>query len=794
MSQRALSAGVLALVAACGGTRPPAPPAEPPGPAYRATVRWTAYDVPHVIADDLAGVGFGQGWAHAKQHLCRLADQFVRVRAERARYFGPGEDGANLDSDFFHLHLEIEARARALIASESDDAHDLARGWVAGYDHFVEHAPAADWPEACRGAAWVRPVDELDLARLAVSLATIASSRAFLPQIANAAPDGGTALVLPDPRDVGAASNGWALGADRTESGHGLLVANPHFPWEGDLTFSEIHLTARSDFDVYGAGIPGLPMVGIGFTRHHAWTHTFSSSTRFLLYRLRLKDGDPMTYLRDDGDGTARIVAHHYQIEVATPGGGTEKVERTLYSSPHGPMMSSAMTPWSAGDGTAWAFHDCALDAGGSAIDMYLGFARAESLDEFRAAVGERATPFLNTIYADVDGNAWYVDGSAVPDLSDDALAAWQVGLKAVPALAQSWQRGIAVVDGSSAMFDVLGDDPAAPGVIPLDVAPDLLRSDFVFNANDSYAMTNPGAPMSGYSPLYGAADATPSPRSLMNLRLLREPGVASSAGADGRFSRAEAQTALLSNRSFTGEQLRDEVLKRCRAEVTRRQKQKKKGAALEPLCTRLAEWDLRFGLASRGAVLWRELMQQVAVGGAIPWTIEFDAAAPSTPAGLAAAPRGQPDPLIAALERAADTLAAAGVDVRAGSPPLADLQHAAIGAQVAVPGGVALDGVANVVAWNDWNYTLLPRAARQPAISSSGLGPDGYPVNYGTSWVMAVELLPEGPQADVLMTYGPGDQLALFAAGTLRPARFDEAAIAADPDLRSEDVVQDER
>ena len=77
---------------------------------------------------------------------------------------------------------------------------------------------------------------------------------------------------------------------------------------------------------------------------------------------------------------------------------------------------------------------------------------------------------------------------------------------------------------------------------------------------------------------------------------------------------------------------------------------------------------------------------------------------------------------------------------------------------------------------------------------TSSGLGPDGYPGNYGTSWVVAVELLPDGPQASVLMTYGPGDQLALFGAGPLRTARFDEAASAADPDLRSEDGVQDER
>jgi acyl-homoserine-lactone acylase len=772
----------LVVLCACGGSKPPAPPVEPAPEPMRATVRWTAFGVPHVIADDLVGLGFGQGWATAKQHLCRLADQFVRVRGERARWFGAGEGDANLDSDFFFRHIEIDEYAQALVGGQSDDAKEISRGWVAGYNHFLAHNPEAP----CAGEPWVGPIETIDLARLAVSIGIIASTGIFESQIAGAAPATGSALAPVDASDIALASNAWALGAERTESGNGVLIANPHFPWEGDLTFSEIHLTARSDFDVYGAGIPGLPMVGIGFTRHHAWTHTVSASTRFLLYRLQLVPGEPLQYARDDGK-PGRITSHTYEIDVLQADGTLGKAQRTLYRSDLGPMIASPLTPWTAE--TAWALHDAALEAGGSAIDMDLGFARAESFDDFRAAVGHRATPFLNTIYADVDGNAWYVDGSTVPALSDQALAAWQLGLKAVPGMADAWRRGIAIVDGSMAMFDTITDDPAVPGAIPLDDAPELLRTDFVFNANDPYGMTNPRAPQSGHSPLYGAADATPSPRSLMNLRMLREQGVAAASGADGRFSRAEAAHAMLSNRSFTGEQLRDPVLARCRAEVTRR---KKLGKALEPLCTRLAEWDVRFDLDSRGAVLWRELMHQIAVDGRVPWTVGFDAAALTTPSGLAPAEKGKPDPVIAALERAADTLGAAGFDVRTASPTLGELQHAAIGEQPPVPGGISLDGVTNIVTWYDWNHTLLPHAARQSPVSTSGLGPDGYPVDYGTSWIMAVDLLPTGPEADVLLTYGPGDQLALFGVGTLRPALFTDDAIAADPDLVTEDVVQD--
>jgi acyl-homoserine-lactone acylase len=805
---------VAVVTGACGGPRTAPRPDHEAAAGYQATVRWTSFGVPHVIADGLGDLGFGQGWAAARQHLCRLADQFVRVRSERARWFGAGDDGAHLDSDFFHLHVGLEQRARALLARQSDDADAIARGWVAGYNHYLASGRRPEWPPECRGADWVRPIDELDLARLMLAVATIASSRRFTDAIATAAPDQPGAAVTGLP-DLGLASNAWAIGGDRTRSGGGLVVANPHFPWEGELVFSEIHLTVPGELDVYGAGIPGLPLVNFGFTRHHAWTHTFSASTRFVVYRLTLADGDPYRYVRDGA--VARMSRHGYEIDVRQPDGSLARQRRTLYRAAQGPVIATAELPWSGADGVAHAFHDAALDSAGSAIDLYLGFARAGSLDQFRAALDHRATPFVNTLYADVDGTAWYVDGSAVANLTDEALATWELGRKAAPAVAQAWRMGVPIVDGSTSRNDPVTDDPSAPGIVPLRDAPEMLRRDFVFNANDSYGYTNPATPLVDYSPLFGAADAPPSPRSLINLRMLRERGVSAAVGADGVWTRQEAAAALLSNRSFTGEQLRDDVVARCLAEVARRaprppppRKPRRKAARAAPpdpalarlsaSCVALQQWDLRFGTDSRGAPLWRELMVQLAAGGRLPWQLEFDPAAPSTPAGLPPAPADQPDPVIAALERAADLL---GVDPAAPAATLGELQRAAIGSRIPVPGGGPFDGVANVATWLDWNGTLLPRATRASPVSPSGLGADGYPINFGTSWIMVVDLDRAAPAADVLMTYGPprspdatgpdDDQLALFAAGRLRPALFDSEAIAADPNLVVEHVATTE-
>jgi acyl-homoserine-lactone acylase len=114
------------------------------------------------------------------------------------------------------------------------------------------------------------------------------------------------------------------------------------------------------------------------------------------------------------------------------------------------------------------------------------------------------------------------------------------------------------------------------------------------------------------------------------------------------------------------------------------------------------------------------------------------------------------------------------------------------------VPGGDDLDGVANVTAYRHFNGSLLPATPRGPA-SDSGLTRDGYVINYGSSFILAAELGPDGARARALLTYGNSsdpaspfhrDQLEAFARGELRPVLLTDAQIAADPALVTEEVT----
>src|ERR1700754_4630851 len=81
-------------------------------PHYEATVWRTHYGIPHIVANDLGSLAYGQGYAFAQDHVCLLADQVLKVRAERAKFLGPGPDGAILGSDFGYRLLDLVGRAK----------------------------------------------------------------------------------------------------------------------------------------------------------------------------------------------------------------------------------------------------------------------------------------------------------------------------------------------------------------------------------------------------------------------------------------------------------------------------------------------------------------------------------------------------------------------------------------------------------------------------------------------------------------------------------------------------------
>lgn len=132
-------------------------------------------------------------------------------------------------------------------------------------------------PDACRGQPWVRAIDNWDLVRLMRDYAASNGSADLAPALVAAQPPAqhasaaearlkGVSWRVARPGTQRTGSNGIALGSEATDNGRGMVLANPHFPWEGVLRMYQLHLRIPGRMDVMGATLPGLPLVGIGFT------------------------------------------------------------------------------------------------------------------------------------------------------------------------------------------------------------------------------------------------------------------------------------------------------------------------------------------------------------------------------------------------------------------------------------------------------------------------------------------------------------------------------------------------
>lgn len=811
----------LALALGVGGCDSDPKRSEPtpivaPTPRYQATVRRTSHGIPHITSETWGGAGFGQGYAFAEDHTCILADQVLKVRGERARYLGAGPGNLLIASDLVHLALDLRTRAAAALAGQPTEVRDFVNGYVAGYNrHLADVGGTFGVKGWCQGQPWVRRIDAEDLMSHLLALSLAASTSPFITNIAAAQPptagatSGPTFTPVALPEESPLASNGWAIGAERSASGRGMVVGNPHFPWEGELRLWESHLTIPGQLDVYGVSLMGTPGVLIGFNADVAWTHTFSSGQRFSMYVLPLVDGDPMKYRY--GDETRDITAREVSVSVLQASGAQQVVKRNVYFSHYGPIIS---LPTPAGAPVprifewtpqyALTYRDANLD-NKVFITQFLRMDRAKSLDEFKRTFAEvQGIPWVNTMATDRDGNVWYADASATPNHSPAALQGWGAAL-ANPAASQVTLRiatlaagGVIALDGSNPENEwVAAPDARDPGLVPFSRVPQLERRDFVFNANDSYWLANPAAPLTGFSPLQGLAGVQQSLRTRMNLKLLTEEGADGASGADGKFTLEELQEAILGNRSMSEELVRADVVARCKARPTGGAG----GTDVSAACAVLESWDGLFNVDSSGAALWREVTSSLATQPELAgsyFSVPFDAAQPATtPHTLKAAPASGADPVVSAVEAAVAQLQRGG---KAPGVALGEVQyHPRRGTRFPVHGGIGSDGVANVVTYRNSKSSVDPATPRGAVLNgATGLSADGYVINYGTSFLMTMEFTDEGPRAQAFLTYGQSgdpaspfysDHLELFSRKAWRDIRFSAADIAADPALTEKTV-----
>lgn len=732
----------------------------------------TQTGIAHVTASDAYGLGFGQGYAQATDNLCVIARHVITVRGEKARFFGAeGQEAANVGSDFFARYYYAGAEER--LKAVSGDAREILRGYAAGYNRALETLPAGVAAE-CRDAPWVRPITLADMflvleARNILSIGSWAGAAIVAATPPGAVKLGAAEIPVPDPyaREVG--SNGWAFGRDATGDGSGLLVGNPHFFWTGENRFHQVHLRIPGKLDAMGAGLLALPGIQIGFNRDVAWTHTISYAGRGTFFELTLVPGKPTSYMVD---GKARtMAARTVAIEVKRPDGGLDTRTHVFYETEFGPIlvMPKLGLTWTAN--RAFAFGD-ALRGNVDQLSTWLAIARAGSVGEVRSAIAARTgTPWVNTLAADRKGDALYADMSRMPNVTDDLQARCAPSAEARASAA----KADAVVLAGNARRCNWRRAPLVPGgaLLPASQHPAVVRTDYLVNANDSYWLTNAANPMPRVPSIVGPREVAQGLRNRMELTEIAQR----LAGTDGlpgnRIDRDTARAILFRNRNYAALLARGGIADVCARPGT--VKLAATNVDLSEPCRVLLAWDGADQLASRGAILFRQIWPKIE---AIPniYAVPFDVGDPvNTPRDLAVDRPEVREAVRRAIAEGAAAMTDKGFAIDAS---VADAQSTPrLGGRIPIHGAPGAMGVLN-------------------AITSGPLDREGYTPFHGTSYLQFVSFDADGPVADGILTFDQSTdpaspysklQTEAFSRQQLFRLPFSDRAIKADPGYKRE-------
>jgi acyl-homoserine-lactone acylase len=457
----------VVLAAAPAAAQAPAPYPD------RVEIRRTAYGVPHILAGDIAALGYGMAWVQLEDFGFQVVTYLIRGRGELGKYFG--RDSIATDFHLRQTHRFAVERFHLL----HQDTRDLYAGWAAAVNRYVAtHADAfptwtpRDFTAHDVAAAWV---DETFRPKVNAFRRRLAARR--------------TGEEEEDQRDVG--SNAWAFAPSRTTSGRAILLRNPHLSWRPgwDTRYYEMQITVPGVIDFYGDFRIGYPLYfNGGFNAYLGWAATNNNAQREEFYALALDSARPGHYRFDGGS----VPIEQVPVTVEWKSGDTLTTETRVFErTPLGPVVARDAHSVYVVRSADWGET--------RRTEQFLRMMQARSLAEWKAAMRMRAHVEQSFTYADRDGNIFYVWNATIPRLPRP-----------------SGGDTVAVPAATSA--DVWTE------LWPFDSLPQLLnpRGGYVQNTNDPYHYTNLNAVLDSTRwPDYFPRPSLGRLRSQLSLRLV---------------------------------------------------------------------------------------------------------------------------------------------------------------------------------------------------------------------------------------------------------------------------------
>ncbi len=357
----------------------------------RTEILWDIYGVPHIYAKNARELFYAFGRAQMTNHGDLILKLYAQARGRASEFGGK----AYIDSDRIVHLFDLPQRSAEFYLDQPEDYRICLDAFAEGInDYLLEHPGSI--VEAYRNIAPVSAIDVIGHVLRVTFLEFLAGEE-----------------ISKANRMAAAGSNAVAIAPMKSASGNAMLLINPHLPWQDHFMWFESHLNFPG-YSVYGISLVGMPSIVMGFNRVLGWAHTINPIDAADRYELRLA-GDH-SYLFD-GD-TLPFERRSVTIKVLMEDGTVGQKDLELLRSIHGPVVGN--TP-----DRAYAVRIAGIDNTGL-MNQYFDMGRAGSLEEFESALKRMQIPMFNIIYADRNGNIFYLFNGNIPVRNTGDYTFWR--------------------------------------------------------------------------------------------------------------------------------------------------------------------------------------------------------------------------------------------------------------------------------------------------------------------------------------------------------------------------------
>jgi acyl-homoserine lactone acylase PvdQ len=376
--------------------------------AKEVTIYRDRYGVPHVWARTDAGAVFGFAYAQAEDNFSRIEKNYIFAVGRSAEVFG----SSGLELDRLNRALEIPRFAQAEYSRMDSRTRSLCDAFALGLNHYLEHHP----DHRPLLLTHIEPWYPLALIRYIYYQTGFVRDPKLGGWSLITTLDGGTPSSIPS-RAPGSpiddeivlsgnrGSNGWVVAPRKSASGNAMLFINPHLSFFGSGQVYEGHIHSEEGWNFTGYTRFGFPFPYVGHNEHLGWVSTDNLANQVDYYVETFDDpSQPLAYRYGSGYRQAHQREEAIRIKTET---GIDTRRFKMLRTHHGPMIGLR-------NNKAVTVRMAKFEGDGWLKEWYL-MTRARSLAQFKAALAPLNMLFGNVLYADREGNIFYVYNAAVP-------------------------------------------------------------------------------------------------------------------------------------------------------------------------------------------------------------------------------------------------------------------------------------------------------------------------------------------------------------------------------------------